>query len=94
MAVFLVSGLRTRRLRNRVSEMQRSFGKPSRITYIPDYWKIGMLEPLEVYVLVQRDGRWWLPYGPEADTNALSHVFSSDCSVVFSDLMVAVSPMT
>lgn len=53
-----------------------------------------MLEPLEVYVLVQRDGRWWLPYGPEADTNALSHVFSSDCSVVFSDLMVAVSPMT
>ena len=46
-----------------------------------------MLEPLEVYVLVQRDGRWWLPYGPEADTNALSHVFSSECSVVFSDLV-------
>ena len=46
-----------------------------------------MLEPLEVYVLVQRDGRWWLPYGPDADTNALSHVFGSDCSVVFSDLV-------
>ena len=42
-----------------------------------------MLEPLEVYALVQCDGRWWLPYGPEADTETLSHVFSSDCSVVF-----------
>ncbi|WP_323008767.1 hypothetical protein [Paracoccus sp. (in: a-proteobacteria)] len=42
-----------------------------------------MTEPLEVYALVQRDGRWWLPYGPEADAESLSRVFSSDCSVVF-----------
>ncbi|UXU74565.1 MULTISPECIES: hypothetical protein [unclassified Paracoccus (in: a-proteobacteria)] len=42
-----------------------------------------MTEPLEVYSLVQRDGRWWLPYGPEADAEALARVFSSDCSVVF-----------
>lgn len=42
-----------------------------------------MTEPLEVYALVQREGRWWLPYGPEADAEALARVFNSDCSVVF-----------
>ncbi|HHW34032.1 MAG TPA: hypothetical protein GXX24_07815 [Paracoccus solventivorans] len=33
--------------------------------------------------MVQREGRWWLPYGPEADAEALARVFRSDCSVVF-----------
>jgi len=42
-----------------------------------------MGEYLEVYPLDQHDGRWWLPYGLEADAESLSRVFSSDCSVVF-----------
>lgn len=37
----------------------------------------------EAYALVQREGRWWLPYGPEADAETLARVFRSDCSVVF-----------
>lgn len=43
----------------------------------------------EWYPLVQRDGRWWLPYGdadgcPMAvDADLLAGLFSSDCSVVF-----------
>ena len=42
-----------------------------------------MTDPLTIYPLVRREGRWWLPYGPEADAEALARVFSSDCSVVF-----------
>lgn len=42
-----------------------------------------MTEPLEVYPLVFSGGRWWLPYGHEADAESLSRVFGSDCSVVF-----------
>lgn len=41
-----------------------------------------MTDPL-IYPLVRRGGRWWLPYGPEADADALARVFSSDCSVDF-----------
>lgn len=37
----------------------------------------------DLYPLVRRDGRWWLPYGPEADAETLARVFASDCSVVF-----------
>ncbi len=43
----------------------------------------------ETYPLVQREGRWWLPYGdadghPMAvDADLLAGLFSSDCSVVF-----------
>lgn len=42
-----------------------------------------MTDPAEVYPLILRDGRWWLPYGPEADAERLAAVFASDCQVVF-----------
>ena len=42
-----------------------------------------MSNPAEVYPLTLRDGRWWLPYGPEADAEMLASVFRSDSLVVF-----------
>lgn len=42
-----------------------------------------MHDPAEVYPLMLRDGRWWLPYGPEADAEMLASVFASDSLVVF-----------
>ena len=37
----------------------------------------------EVYPLVVRAGRWWLPWGQESDVEAIAGVFRSDCRVVF-----------
>ena len=42
-----------------------------------------MTDDMEVYPLVLRAGRWWLPYGPEANAETLAAVFRSDCTVVF-----------
>lgn len=37
----------------------------------------------EPYPLVQRDGRWWLPYGLAVDAEQLAGLWMSDCNVVF-----------
>ena len=37
----------------------------------------------EPYPLVQRDGRWWLPYGLEVDAEQLAGLWMSDSDVVF-----------
>ena len=37
----------------------------------------------EVYPLVFRAGRWWLPWGEEADAEAIAGLFRADCRVVF-----------
>lgn len=53
-----------------------------------------MTEPLEVYPLVQRDGRWWLPYGPkpvQSPCLACSAAIARWCSL---GLMAAALPMT
>lgn len=42
-----------------------------------------MTDDMEVYPLVLKSGRWWLPYGPEADAETLAALFRSDCTVVF-----------
>lgn len=42
-----------------------------------------MSNPAEVYPLTLRAGRWWLPYGLEADAEMLASVFRSDSLVVF-----------
>lgn len=42
-----------------------------------------MSNPAETYPLILKNGRWWLPYGPEADAEMLAAVFASDCLVVF-----------
>lgn len=42
-----------------------------------------MIDDMDVYPLSYHQGRWWLPYGPEADAETLAAVFRSDCTVVF-----------
>ncbi len=37
----------------------------------------------ETYPLVQREGRWWLPYGLEVDAEQLAGLWLADCQVVF-----------
>jgi hypothetical protein len=42
-----------------------------------------MTDDMEVYPLSFSLGRWWLPYGPEANAETLAVLFRSDCTVVF-----------
>lgn len=37
----------------------------------------------EVYPLVFRAGRWWLPWGEEAEAEVIAGLFRADCRVVF-----------
>ena len=40
-----------------------------------------MTDDMEVYPLSFSLGRWWLPYGPEANAETLAVLFRSDCTV-------------
>ena len=42
-----------------------------------------MTDDMEVYPLSFSAGRWWLPYGPEANAETLAALFRSDCTVEF-----------
>jgi len=81
MAVFLVSGPRMQRLRLKGSGMLRTTGRYWPTMSSTGGWGVVMAE--EIYPLVFRVGRWWLPWGQEADAESIASMFRSDCRVVF-----------